>query len=80
MQAFPQFGSGSLAGHSLGGAIAAARFVRNTRTRATGLVLWAAIPADDDDLSRLTIPAHHRSTATDDRLVQPETIAALVVP
>jgi pimeloyl-ACP methyl ester carboxylesterase len=50
MAAFPEVDRWAVAGHSLGGAMAA-NFVRGSPGAADGLVLWAAYPASGDDLS-----------------------------
>lgn len=50
MAAFPEVDRWVVAGHSLGGAMAA-NFVRQNPGAADGLVLWAAYPAGGDDLS-----------------------------
>ncbi len=47
---FPDVKRWVLAGHSLGGAMAA-RFVRRNPEAVQGLVLWASFPAQSDDLS-----------------------------
>jgi hypothetical protein len=48
--AFPEVQRWAIAGHSLGGAMAA-RFARNNPGLVQGLVLWAAYPSGSDDLS-----------------------------
>lgn len=54
-QAYPDIREWVLAGHSLGGAMAARFTARNPRS-VDGLVLWAAYPAESDDLSDSNIP------------------------
>jgi pimeloyl-ACP methyl ester carboxylesterase len=49
--AFPMIHHWAIGGHSLGGAMAA-RFAYSQPEAVQGLVLWAAYPADSDDLSR----------------------------
>ena len=63
----------AIAGHSLGG-VAAASFLTQNET-ARGLVLWAAHPADNDDLSKRNV----RVTliyATNDKLAMPDKLLA----
>jgi predicted alpha/beta-hydrolase family hydrolase len=48
--AYPEVRSWAIGGHSLGGAMAA-RYVYNHPEAVDGLVLWAAYPAESDDLS-----------------------------
>lgn len=55
IEAFPAIHRWVLAGHSLGGAMAA-RFVYTHRDAVAGLLLWDAYPADTQDLSGLDIP------------------------
>jgi predicted alpha/beta-hydrolase family hydrolase len=50
MAAYPQIKSWAIGGHSLGGAMAARYAYANPGT-VEGLVLWAAYPADSDDLT-----------------------------
>lgn len=50
IDAFPDIERWVVGGHSLGGAMAA-RFARRHPEAVEGLVLWAAYPADSDDLS-----------------------------
>lgn len=54
MADFPQIERWALGGHSLGGAMAAA-FVSSHPDAADGLVLWAAYPAGNTDLSGLDL-------------------------
>ncbi len=53
--AFPQIEVWAIGGHSLGGAMAA-EYIRNNPGRVNGLVLWAAYPGENNDLSSTTIP------------------------
>ncbi len=53
MAAMPEVEQWAIAGHSLGGAMAA-NFVKNNPEAMDGLALWAAYPANNDDLSGLT--------------------------
>lgn len=48
--AFPEISTWAIGGHSLGGAMAAEYAARNPET-IDGLALWAAYPANDNDLS-----------------------------
>jgi pimeloyl-ACP methyl ester carboxylesterase len=50
MDAFPEIGNWAVGGHSLGGAMAAS-FADNHRDWVDGLILWAAYPAGNNDLS-----------------------------
>jgi hypothetical protein len=50
MNAFPDIENWVLAGHSLGGSMAA-RFTYQHQKDVHGLILWAAYPAEDDDLT-----------------------------
>jgi dienelactone hydrolase len=50
MAAFPEVEHWAVGGHSLGGAMAA-NFARNNAADVHGLVLWAAYPAGNDDLT-----------------------------
>eukprot|EP00803_Ostreobium_quekettii_P011129 evm.model.scf_502.2 EVM.evm.TU.scf_502.2 scf_502:43607-44359(-) len=54
--AHPEVSTWFLAGHSLGGAMAV-RFMTEDSGVVLGLVLWAAYPAEDDDLSVSGVPA-----------------------
>jgi hypothetical protein len=74
MQQFPEVKSWVLAGHSLGG-VAAAHFARHHPDRIAGLVLWAAVPACNDDISEATFPVAS-IYATEDGLVSPRTVMA----
>ncbi|MFW5714707.1 MAG: alpha/beta hydrolase [Brevefilum sp.] len=48
--AFPDITTWAVGGHSLGGAMAA-EYVKNPPSSVEGLILWAAYPADNNDLS-----------------------------
>jgi pimeloyl-ACP methyl ester carboxylesterase len=50
MAAYPEITTWAIGGHSLGGAMAA-RFVYQNPNEVEGLVLWAAYPAESDNLS-----------------------------
>jgi hypothetical protein len=50
ISAYPDVEHWALAGHSLGGAMSA-NFIHRNPDQTQGLVLWAAYPADSDDLS-----------------------------
>jgi pimeloyl-ACP methyl ester carboxylesterase len=54
IDAFPEVTRWALGGHSLGGAMAA-DYVKNHPQKMDGLVLWAAYPAQNTDLSPLEI-------------------------
>ena len=56
MAAFPEIRSWTIAGHSLGGTMAA-RFAGKYPDRIAGLLLWAAYPMDDPALSESDLPA-----------------------
>ncbi len=72
MDAFPSVAHWAVGGHSLGGAMAA-RFAHRHPSAVQGLVLWAAYPAESDDLSEenLTVVSIY---GTRDGLATPETI------
>lgn len=53
--AFPHIEAWAIGGHSLGGAMAA-EYVRNNPGQVDGLVLWAAYPGENNDLSGTTTP------------------------
>jgi hypothetical protein len=55
IEEFPQVRRWVVAGHSLGGAMAA-RFVYSHPDHAAGLLLWDGYPADSDDLSAAALP------------------------
>ncbi len=71
---YPEIEHWALAGHSLGGAMAA-NFVKSQPAAAAGLVLWAAYPAEGDDLSGSALKAASIS-GTLDGLATPSDIAA----
>lgn len=50
MQTFPEIKNWAIGGHSLGGAMAA-EFAASNPSAIEGLILWAAYPADNTDLS-----------------------------
>ena len=52
--AFPEIAHWAIGGHSLGGAMAA-EYVKNNPGAVDGLVLWAAYPAENTDLSSLPL-------------------------
>ncbi len=52
--AFPQIRHWAIAGHSLGGAMAASYIARNP-AKIEGLVLWASYPASGDNLSSMDL-------------------------
>ena len=72
--AYPQIDCWVVGGHSLGGAMAA-RYAYNNPQSVQGLVLWAAYPADSNDLStsNLAVVSIH---ASEDGLADIETIQA----
>jgi pimeloyl-ACP methyl ester carboxylesterase len=72
--AFPEIGRWAVAGHSLGGAMAA-RFAYQNPEIVQGLVLWAAYPASTDDLSGYALAVTSIS-GTLDGLSTPTKIAA----
>jgi hypothetical protein len=74
MTAYPQIDCWVVGGHSLGGAMAA-RYAYNNPQSVQGLVLWAAYPADSNDLStsNLAVVSIH---ASEDGLADIETIQA----
>jgi pimeloyl-ACP methyl ester carboxylesterase len=74
MAAYPEVGDWAVGGHSLGG-VMAARFVHHNPDVARGLVLWAAYPADDNDLSAREL-AVTSVYATQDGVAPPEEILA----
>ncbi|HSQ27931.1 MAG TPA: alpha/beta hydrolase, partial [Anaerolineales bacterium] len=51
---FPEIKNWSIAGHSLGGAMAA-NLIRNNPQAFDGLILWASYPAENDNLSEFDI-------------------------
>ena len=54
MDTFPEISTWAIGGHSLGGAMAA-NYVDGQPDRIEGLALWAAYPAQSDDLSDLAL-------------------------
>lgn len=63
--AFPEIETWAIAGHSLGGAMAA-RYVYRHPGQIDGLLLWDAYPPETDDLSdrKLKVRVIHRSDAS----------------
>ena len=55
MAAFPDIETWAVGGHSLGGAMAA-EYVRAKPEQVSGLVLWAAYPGGNNDLSAADLP------------------------
>lgn len=55
INAYPEIENWIVAGHSLGGSMAA-NFARNNPQVVDGLVLWASYPATTDDLSSFNLP------------------------
>lgn len=55
MAAFPQVEVWAVGGHSLGGAMAAEFTLRNPQL-VSGLILWAAYPGENTDLSEVDVP------------------------
>ena len=54
MQTFPEIKHWAIGGHSLGGAMAA-EFAKSHPSAVEGLILWAAYPGDNTDLSELDL-------------------------
>jgi hypothetical protein len=80
--AMPEVERWAIAGHSLGGSMAA-NFIRNNPEAADGLVLWASYPAGSDDLSGFTDLAATSIYGTADGVASPEEVlagAALLPP
>ncbi|MBN1486577.1 MAG: alpha/beta hydrolase [Anaerolineae bacterium] len=75
MSAFPQIQDWVLGGHSLGGAMAA-RYVYDNPGTVSGLVLWAAYPADNNDLAGRASLEVTSIYATRDGLATGDKIAA----
>jgi len=73
-EAFPENAQWVVAGHSLGGAMAA-HFAYKHPERVDGLVLWAAFSAEGDDLSGFDLPVLSISGSRDG-LATPQDIAA----
>jgi len=72
LEAYPEISNWYIGGHSLGGAMAAA-YVYNNPVGMQGLVLWAAYPAENNDLSQsgfpvLSVIANRDGLATLDKL------------
>ena len=55
IEAYPQVASWTLAGHSMGGAVAG-QFAAKYRDRLAGLVLWAAYPFENPELAASGLP------------------------
>ncbi len=72
LEAYPEIDHWAIGGHSLGGAMAA-HFVATHPGQVEGLVLWAAYPAEGDDLSQTDIRVLSIS-ATLDGLATPDKI------
>ena len=72
INAFPQVTSWAIGGHSLGGAMAA-QFAHDNPLKIKGLVLWAAYPASETNLSSYSISAI-TIHGTNDGLVSEEQI------
>ncbi len=80
--AMPEVERWAIAGHSLGGSMAA-NFIRNNPEAADGLALWASYPAGSDDLSGFTDLAATSIYGTADGVASPEEVlagAALLPP
>lgn len=75
MAAYPQIHRWFLAGHSLGGTMAA-RFVHRHPDAVAGLVLWAAYPAAEDSLAALAELSVTSIYGTRDGLVSADEIQA----
>lgn len=74
ISAHPEIDRWAVGGHSLGGAMAA-RFAHRNPDLISGLVLWAAYPAESDDLSERDLRVTSIS-ASADGLATPDEIAA----
>jgi hypothetical protein len=72
INANPEIENWAVGGHSLGGAMAA-EFVHSHSQEAEGLVLWAAYPAQNTDLSMLNIEVIS-IYATNDGLASPDEV------
>jgi pimeloyl-ACP methyl ester carboxylesterase len=80
--AMPEVERWAIAGHSLGGSMAA-NFIRNNPEAADGLVLWASYPAGSDDLSGFAALSATSIYGTADGVASPEEVlagAALLPP
>ena len=73
---FPEIDHWVVAGHSLGGSMAARYAVQNPNT-VDGLVLWAGYPAEGDDLSKSSL-ASASIFGTNDGLITDQDILASV--
>jgi hypothetical protein len=73
MEAYPHIQTWHMGGHSLGGAMAA-NFVHRNPDCCAGLILWAAYPAEDADLSAHTSLRALSVYGTLDGLATPEQI------
>lgn len=71
---FPEIRTWVIAGHSLGG-VMAARYAERHRDNIAGLVLWASYPAESSDLSHTSMPVLS-VFGTADTLTTPAKIAA----
>jgi pimeloyl-ACP methyl ester carboxylesterase len=74
MQAYPDIERWVVGGHSLGGAMAA-RYTYQHPDQVAGLLLWAAYPAESNDLSGFDLPVSS-IYGTQDGLATPEKIDA----
>ena len=72
IQTFSEIDIWAIGGHSLGGAMAA-EFASQNANEISGLVLWAAYPADSNDLSQSGLPVLSISASLDG-LTTPEKI------
>jgi hypothetical protein len=63
--AFPEIESWAIAGHSLGGSMAA-RYAFHHPENVQGLIMWDAYPADDMSASTLPVAMIHRSNQAGD--------------
>jgi pimeloyl-ACP methyl ester carboxylesterase len=61
--AYPEINNWAIAGHSLGGSMAA-RYAFHHPENIAGLIMWDAYPADDMSASTLAVRMIHRSDAT----------------
>jgi dienelactone hydrolase len=74
MDYFPEINRWIIGGHSLGGAMAAS-FTHDHPDQVAGLTLWAAYPANNDDLSRYTLNIKS-IYASNDGLATPDEVLA----
>lgn len=65
IEAYPEVRNWVIAGHSLGGAMAA-RYVYTHPGKVAGLLLWDAYPPDTDDLSDAPLPIRQIHRVSDD--------------